>query len=953
MTLDGINRQIIRLKGLLPAPGNRLRIHLVRLLLVVLTSTTLVMATLLTLQSGMPSADARALRVSPTASCARLAGLDSTITNGPSWGRTVLPGYGAPGGWFGVDVCSNGINSVSPNGSNVSCDSVKHGCSPTSDGYGWTFQCPELIVRFSAWAFGDNPAAWGRSGGNAPDLWLPVNHPSDFMMYPNGSSTPPVPGDILVWGYLDAHGNPWPAGPDGAHGGHIAVVAAVRDGMVITAEQNVKWGSQDHPTDRLALTRVGSRWVLSGSTQHTTTLPTWRWLRTMGHSRGTYGWLHSVKNTGQFPSARAGSSTAGQKVNTNGQVSQQFPGGLPSLSSTTVVTESGTLADLTWSTQNFFAPSNAASQPQAQVRSLGTPPDVLLAGGQSAATLIFSNGLRYSYVLGADGNLYAARTSPTSLGVFWAALGAPPGVSLASAPVASLFAGGVQVAALGNDGNVWWRAGPPDRLGNWTSLGEPSTARIEGRLALAGAPGSGSPLVFAVGADGHIYMRIWQDAMVTADGTQLPPAWSGWISLGAQLAGARVAGALVIVPEIPSAHNWIGTWPDSPLNLFTVDTNGALWWYRSTRLSSGWTATAISGNPGQVTALLSGVAVASATSTGASGSQSGAIHLYASGYSSSYMCTLPVPGSNGKQTMPAWTTLPVRPSGMSETASSAAVALGPENSALVAAAGDDVLIGGAQSMSEALLPDMAAQASGGKSDANPWVRAGSVPASATFSDGFSSGHLDSRWTRLDASARVSSGGDGLVLIPGAHGVGALMQAAASGDGSLTVRVASPRTLPASGNVGLVLYQDDGDWLTLMVDRAGTVRLCPMMQQSATPCLSGKVSAKSPVWLRLQRNGSTFIALVSGDGTAWLQVGQWSPDLSDTVTSARAPSATSQPTATATARSSAASGTTVTDTPDPATAPLAFTSWGVLAMGNGSATGWPYLTDFVVTPVASA
>src|SRR5579872_2799971 len=46
--------------------------------------------------------------VSANAGCATLAAADRTATNGTDWGRTILPGHGAPGGWFGVDVCANG-----------------------------------------------------------------------------------------------------------------------------------------------------------------------------------------------------------------------------------------------------------------------------------------------------------------------------------------------------------------------------------------------------------------------------------------------------------------------------------------------------------------------------------------------------------------------------------------------------------------------------------------------------------------------------------------------------------------------------------------------------------------------------------------------------------------------------------------------------------------------------
>ena len=147
----------------------------------------------------------------PGASCATLAAIDPSATSGRAWGKTIFPGHGAPGGWFGVDVCANGFNaSIGGAGANVSCSAIPAnwsatGCAPghaTGDGYGLAFQCVELIVRFSAWAFGE------RNGwfGNAPDLWLNGNHPADFQAIPNGAGRAPVPGDLLVWGSLDSRG---------------------------------------------------------------------------------------------------------------------------------------------------------------------------------------------------------------------------------------------------------------------------------------------------------------------------------------------------------------------------------------------------------------------------------------------------------------------------------------------------------------------------------------------------------------------------------------------------------------------------------------------------------------------------------------------------------------------------------------------------------------------------
>src|SRR5215813_6496336 len=62
--------------------------------------------------------------IRPDASCGELANRDRTATNRGGWGRTILPGQNASGGWFGVSVCANGINTVVANGSNVSCDRV-------------------------------------------------------------------------------------------------------------------------------------------------------------------------------------------------------------------------------------------------------------------------------------------------------------------------------------------------------------------------------------------------------------------------------------------------------------------------------------------------------------------------------------------------------------------------------------------------------------------------------------------------------------------------------------------------------------------------------------------------------------------------------------------------------------------------------------------------------------
>src|SRR5579859_2654569 len=216
----------------------------------------------------IPLATASAAPFAPAipanASCARLTQSDPTATNGAEWGVTILPGFGARGGWFGVPVCANNVNLVAPGGANVSCDRTPAnfgatGCAPgsaTTDGYGLTFQCVELVARFAAWAFGSSPGAWR---GDAPYLWLNGHHPASFSAFANGGTREPVPGDVLVWGTLDRHGRPWPAGPAG---GHVAVVSAVGAGWISFVEENMLGQHGNIPEETTTLTESGGHWTI-------------------------------------------------------------------------------------------------------------------------------------------------------------------------------------------------------------------------------------------------------------------------------------------------------------------------------------------------------------------------------------------------------------------------------------------------------------------------------------------------------------------------------------------------------------------------------------------------------------------------------------------------------------------------------------------------------------------
>lgn len=964
-----------------------------------------------TLSVSVRSAEAAPLAsISSGASCAVLAGVDRTATNGSDWGRTILPGHNAPGGWFGVDVCSNGTNVVAPNGSNVSCDRVpsnwsRTGCAPggaTSDGYGLTFQCVELAIRFSAWAYGDSPAAWGP--GNAPDLWLPGNHPNDFVMYPNGSSQAPVAGDILVWGSIDRAGRPWPAGPDGAHGGHIGVVAAVRNGMVITAEENVKWGSQDHPTDMLALTHVGSGWVLSGSTEHETTLPTYRWLRTMGLARGTYGWLHSTHKGGvkpvttPTPTTHAPTATPTPTPTTTPTpqpganfTPHQAPGGLPALTPATVVTSGGTLADLVWSTTDLFDGQAPANTPRADVRSLGASSQSRLIVGQDPATVALPDGRRYTYVVGVDGNLYVARTAPHTLGVFWFAHGAPDGVTLQPATSATTFADGMAVAALGSDGNLWWRAGPVGQLGDWLPLGRPDNTTLTGSFTITGMPGTGAPLVLALGADGVIYERVWQPPLYNGDGSvELPAGWSNWYAPHAQPDGLQFSGRLLVVPELAGQHSMIGSWPDTSLDVFALDASKHLWMLRLSA-TSGWSSQslALPANGKPLSALLAGVSVPADTSTAQSATSSptatppatppaaSLLHVYARANGATYLSVVAIPAqSDAPLPAPVWKQLSAAPANVSPNAGGVALSLAPATSALVAASGHTLVAAGAHDGTSMLTPP-AVQSTGAlatpapgsapATSTDPWVTLGAANAAPTFDDTLKATKLDDRWQTAGANMRVTTAADGTRLTPTTGSMAALLQSAQTGDAQMTVRLAMPARASSDVKAGLVLYLDDGDWVMLLLDGVGHVSLCPAAWQVAFPCQTKPVNAiamQQGLYLRIVRQGTAFSGSFSLDGASWQTIGQWVPVYASASTandtSGAIPTALPSPTATAKAgmtptpmTSTSSTGAKPAQPQDLKVAPLAFGAWGVVAYSTGDMSRWPTFSSFTSEPASAA
>lgn len=906
------------------------------------------------------------------ASCAVLSRVDASATNGAAWGKTILPGHNVPGGWFGVDVCANGTNTAAPNGSNVSCDRIPSnwasaGCAPggaTSDGYGLTYQCVELVIRFSAWAYGDSVGDWGKLGwGNAPDLWAAGNHPSDFVMYPNGSSTPPVAGDILVWGTVDAKGQPLPAGPDGEHGGHIAVVAAVHGNVVVTAEQNVKWGSQDHPSDTLALTKVGNRWVLSGSMAHETALPTYRWRGTMGTSRATYGWLHSTKNTGKFPSTSAGKTPTAVHHTTGATPAQtpahttpqQASGGLPSLSQGAYVVN-GALADLVWSTGDPFVSGASSAAPTARLRSLAAPPGVTLANGQRPAIVTESDGRRFVYVVGSNGRLYEAVTSPIVLGVQWQDLGAPANVAFGGSASATLFTGGVAVAAQGSDGSLWWRAGPVGNPGGWLKIDSPASVNLSGAFALLAAPGLGTPTVLALGADGVLYQRVWQPALLDqTGGQQAPAAWSDWVTPHAAPAGVHLVGPLLAAYEATAERASVAPWLGTPLDIFVADDAGHLWGVRGVSGPTAWTQISLAA-PAHLQALIAVTVTQGTPAAGEAVSSQLELRLYANDAAGLAVgaVTLPAHGSAAFGSV-AWTALPAFGAKQANYIEASALALGPGNSALTLTTGSS-LIAGVSSDGALVLaptaPDSAtATASGGR-----WLTLGTQPTSATFNDSFAATTLSPQWAATDASLTSHVSAGGVQLATGPTGAGALVQSALPGDAAATVRVTLPADAANGQQAGLALYLDAGDWITLSIDARGRTAFCVEVAGQAVPCLTQQITFAAPsriVWAQIARSGDTYTALVSPDQGEWSVVGHWtapgvdgakgSAQATASATPATTPAPTGLPTASPTSGHSTRPATLY------AVAPLGFTEWGVFAQGSSSSASATF-ADFTIAPL---
>jgi hypothetical protein len=598
---------------------------------------------------------------------------------------------------------------------------------------------------------------------------------------------------------------------------------------------------------------------------------------------------------------------------------------MASLAASTVITGNGELADLVWTTGDFFAPRTSGDAPHTSVRSLGAPPDTLLIPGERPATLSLSDGSRLSYAVGQNGDLYAVDLVPTTLGVLWADLGHPPATLLAGSVSASTYAGGIAVAALGSDGNLWWRGGSPAQLGLWQEIGKPGDTSLGAGFTLAAAPGQGTPLVLALGTNGRLYEREWIDTQFAADGSvEIPAGWSDWSPLGLQPPTVAFSGVLVAATEMAKPHDYIGSWPDSPLDICVLDTSGRLWWLRSEAQQGGWQISQVAGSANLI-ALLGGIVVAGTDSGAASPPAVQMLQLYATSVGRTYEVSLRLPDHLPALTTDgSWTPLPPVPDAILVQSSGAVVSLGQEISAIVLPGGDHVFIGGTAASVSLLLPEAASSPS--------WPSAGSNATAPAFTDTFMNRSVDNRWAVVGSSTGLVPETIGLRLLPGPGGAVSMLQTALSGPFELSVYVRLAATNAGQG--GLVLYTDDADWLSLLVSQAGRVSLCMEVWQRTASCDSLPMPASSVsngVWLRIERQGPRFSGAVSLDAVTWRTVGARTPLQSLVLNGGTA---------------SAAGGG------DPPSS-LAFTTWGILSVGSFSESSAPLFSGFSVAPGAAS
>ena len=599
------------------------------------------------------------------------------------------------------------------------------------------------------------------------------------------------------------------------------------------------------------------------------------------------------------------------------------------------------------------------------------------------------DGERAVFVRGGDGRLYSAVTSPGVPGVRWQALGAPNGAILAGSASATAFAGGIAVAALASDGNVWWRAGPLGQYGGWLSLGRPAGATLRGIPVLGAARGSGDLFALVSAWDGHLYETDTVDAL-PANGS---PA--RWTPLALPASAAPLNGTLLAIPDLaptsakPSTAATI--WSDVPLNVFTMDGTGTIWWLRGGGQSNGWSIQSFT-PPETIQTLLAGVAVADLTS----GKAAVTLHLYAADArgvaQTSIAIAVPSDAAAAasapqqQRQSPVWTVI-APPAAASAPLSLTAIRLAPGLSGLLAADGQRLVLAARPEAQRVLTTRMsslpalvpvsapattttttpatapapaartAAPATAtqtvppalaariGTAAATPtaapvststsaWLTLGAAPLLTTFDDPLLTPQLDPRWTYLGgpgADARAAPGG--MALAPAAAPARALLLQGTPGrDVAIDAQVTLPASASVTARAGLLFYLDDADLLTLSVDRSGSIAFCPTINGQALTCqrtqLADHPAAGTPILLRLAQLAGAYSGYASRDGDTWTLVGTWRPD------GTAQPNDSSQSAAAPTPAATAQAG--IPNIPGVAqSSPLLFTGMGIFAQDTSA------------------
>lgn len=172
---------------------------------------------------------------------------ESPASPNTDWGALLIPARA----WTGVDVYANRGD---------------EGYLGPDSGFGYCYQCVELVQRFYArrWRC---PSHWPVE--NADEMF--ATHPDDVTAIPNGGNPAPRWGDVLVF-----ESETLPDGSDS--GGHVAVVVGIRHGRVMFVEENnpgaTGWASLPIDADHVI---------------HS------------GRRPPVIGWLHSSRNHGVPP----------------------------------------------------------------------------------------------------------------------------------------------------------------------------------------------------------------------------------------------------------------------------------------------------------------------------------------------------------------------------------------------------------------------------------------------------------------------------------------------------------------------------------------------------------------------------------------------------------------------------------------------------------------------------